>query len=96
MHAGLLREFGGLAEAYRLIGYDFDRNLGHIARDRKYMMYAGGCHVRPPAPAAHRRPSPRIRLTVNGSIAVRTVVARCRPLGTSIRVAASAEFAGEP
>jgi DNA invertase Pin-like site-specific DNA recombinase len=82
------QRFGGLLEAYRLIGHKCDRDMSYIERDR-------GIHeVRRDFPLfiadELRRLRAKVsfdwqakRLTVNDSLKVRTVVTRCRTLGRS-------------
>jgi DNA invertase Pin-like site-specific DNA recombinase len=80
--------FGGLMEAYRRIGYKCDRDMSYIDRDRKVQAVRREFSVLISDELRRLRASVTFdwqsqRLTVNGSMTVRTVVTRCRSLGDS-------------
>ncbi|HWZ30388.1 MAG TPA: recombinase family protein [Bryobacteraceae bacterium] len=80
--------FGGLMEAYRKIGYQPERNLAYVDRDRMLLpirrrftaMILDG--LRRLGVSAMQDSRTKL-LQVNGNLTVRCVVARCRPLGQS-------------
>ena len=75
-------------EAYRLIGYQCDRDMSHIDRDRTIQGLRRDFSTLIADELRRLRASVSFdwqsqRLTVNDTLTIRTVVARCRPLGDS-------------
>jgi hypothetical protein len=75
-------------EAYRRIGYEGDRDMSYIDRDRKLMAVRREFSTLIADELRRLKASVTFdwqsqRLTVNESLTVRTVVARCRSLGNS-------------
>ena len=80
--------FGGLIEAYKRIGYEPERNLAYVERDRKLLPIRRRftaiilSELRRMGVSAMQDSRTKL-LDLSGNMTVRCVVTRCRPLGQS-------------